>query len=114
MSNDKTAPCWCGNDSAFTDKITLRDYCLECSLDPKRSSMNVYLQLIDLTIPFVVGDRVDCHQAGDKKRPLGTGIIVEIDTDFKEGGTPYYPVYRVEFEEQEDKWLTAICMRRTG
>lgn len=113
MGDTEFSTCWCGDPSVFRDKVTLRDYCLECSLDPKKSSQNVYFQFLDITLPFVVGDTVDCFQAGDKDRYVGNGIIQEISTDLKEGGTPAFPVYRVKFDKGRDRWFTAICLRRT-
>lgn len=113
MSEIKTSTCWCGNEAAVQDKITLREYCLDCALSPKTSSESVYSQLLDSMIPFAVGDRVDCFQAGDINRYVGNGKIVQISTDLEEGGTPVFPVYQVEFDGGLNKWFTAICMRRT-
>lgn len=112
MSERDFDTCWCGNRAVLQDRITLREYCLDCALSPKRSSENVFHQLLDAMAPFEVGDQVDCYQAGDPDRYAGRGIIAQTSTDLAEGGTPVYPVYQVNFEQGPSRWFTAICLRR--
>lgn len=113
MSERDFDTCWCGNRAVLKDRITLREYCLDCALSPKRSSEDVYRQFLDALVPFAEGDQVDCFQAGDIDRYVGNGKIIRVSTDLEEGGTPTYPVYQVEFSEDTTRWFTAICLKRT-
>lgn len=105
--------CWCGNEGMFQDVHTLKTFCAECASDIKHSSENVHAQLVKSLSPYNVGDLVDCYQAGDEDRYVGTGFILFISDDLEEGGTPTYPVFRVGFRELDDKWFTAICLRHS-
>lgn len=105
--------CECGQDSFFRDPNTLKEFCLTCSLSPKTSSDLVYLQLLDSALPFIVGDKVECYQAGDPERYVGVGTIKEISEDWRDGGTPLYPIFRVEMDDSEERWFTAICLKRS-
>lgn len=105
--------CWCmRRESAFQDKVTLREYCLECSRSEKTSSSNVHLQYLATLIPLGPGDSVECYQAGDRARYEGLGVIEEVSTDYREGGTVNHPVYRVRLRGDKEKWYTSVCLER--
>lgn len=93
------------------------DYCEEC-LPTVSSSLQpevVGLAYLLATIPFQIGERVECRTAGELYDGIGT--VQEIDIDFKMGGTPVYPAFRVELEEKSDEslpdelWYTEMCLK---
>ena len=67
------------------------------------------------TVPFHVGDKVECRTAAALYDGIGT--VEEIDIDFKMGGTPVFPAFRVRLEEksQEDLpdelWYVENCLK---
>ena len=74
------------------------NYCEECfnSLPPKPEVVGLAYLLA--TIPFHVGDRVECRTAGELYD--GVGTVEEIDIDFKMGGTPVFPAFKVLLDEK--------------
>lgn len=92
------------------------DYCQECvDIGPISSQVADMLFLLS-TIPFNIGDKVECRTVG--KLYDGIGTVKEIDTSFKMGGTPVYPAFRVELEEKaedflpDELWYTEYCLKK--
>lgn len=85
-----------------------RSYCRECweLLDTGPSPM---AQVLLATIPFKVGDRVECRIAGVLL--AGVGTIDEVSTDLEKFGTLIYPSFHVKIEEKaypdapDDLWF---------
>lgn len=95
-----------------TDQLD-RGYCARCHV-PRDI---VYAQaFMALTQPFEVGDRVECRTAGVIFD--GTGVIEEISTDLKDGGTWVYPAYRIKFDTKaydsvpDVQLYTEICLTK--
>ena len=94
------------------------DYCQECiGMVPIQSEVFGLAYLL-ATIPFHVGDKVECRTAGELYD--GIGIVQEIDTNFKMGGTPVFPAFRVKFNEKsevtlpDELWYTECCLKKTA
>ncbi len=81
---------------AYTDPLG-REYCKTCllDLDPGPNRMLEYLLG---TIPFKVGDRVECRTAGVLYDGIGT--IDEVSTELKNFGTPVYPSFHVVIDQK--------------
>jgi hypothetical protein len=96
------------------------DYCEEClATNPQEPRPElVGLAYLLATIPFDVGDKVECRTAGTLYD--GVGTVKEIDIDFKMGGTPVFPAFRVELEEKSESsipdelWYTEMCLTKVG
>lgn len=96
------------------------DYCEECLASNPQSPQPELLGLAYLlaTIPFDVGDKVECRTAGELYDGIGT--VKEIDIDFKMGGTPVYPAFRVDLEEKSQEslpdtlWYTEMCLKKVS
>jgi hypothetical protein len=91
-------------------------YCKDC-LDNAPLPAEVYaISFLLATIPFNVGDKVECRTAGQLYDGIGT--VKEIDTNFKMGGTPVYPAFKVELEEKaedflpDELWYTECCLKK--
>lgn len=108
------APCLCGGEGVFLDRVTLRCYCLECSASPKTSTENVYFQFLDMLIPFDKGDKVSCRQAKNDGtwESDGEGTITDISKSIEDGATEKFPVYTVKLRSGRIKKYTAICLTR--
>lgn len=69
-----------------------------------------------MTIPFRVGDRVECRIGGIVYD--GIGVIEEISTDLKDGGTWVHPAFLVRFEEKaydsvpDTQFYTEVCLTK--
>lgn len=91
------------------------DYCQECvdSFPQEKPEVEGLLYLL-ASIPFQVGDKVECRTAGTLYDGIGT--VEEIDIDFKMGGTPVFPAFRVKLEDKaqedlpDDLWYTEACL----
>lgn len=89
------------------DKVG-RCYCRACwaVLDPGPSPTT---QALLATIPFKVGDRVECRIAGVLL--AGVGTIDEVSTDLAKFGTVVYPSFHVRIEQKayldapDDLWF---------
>jgi hypothetical protein len=78
-------------------------YCQDC-LGSVPDAPELYgLAFLLATIPFHVGDKVECRTAGELYDGIGT--VQEIDTEFKMGGTPVFPAFRVLLEEKAEPFL---------
>ena len=72
-------------------------FCEDC-LEVTRMSPNQVLSVAFLaaTVPFEVGDHVECRTAGERYE--GTGEIVKVSMDLKDGGTPVIPIFHVVYD----------------
>lgn len=78
--------------AAYTDPIG-RQYCLECYGHlPVATAARIVEQLM-VSIPFRVGERVECRTAGVLYD--GTGVIDDISVDPEHFGTPAHPSFHV-------------------
>jgi len=68
------------------------------------------------TIPFSVGDFVECKTGGVLYD--GDGVVEEVSFDLRNGGTPVNPAFRVKFTEKaysqvpDELWFTEVCLKR--
>lgn len=106
--------CWNGDRrfGVYQDTVTERSYCTVCAADPIRSSINVNSQFLSDLVPYSVGERVECWTVGTQYD--GCGIVLEMSTELRHGGTEQYPAYLVQLERTgEALWYTPICLKRT-
>lgn len=95
-------------------------YCKECVqlLPEQQPQISYAIPFLLATIPFSVGDKVECRTAGQLYDGIGT--VREIDTEFKMGGTPVYPAFKVELQEKAEQflpdelWYTECCLKKTA
>lgn len=96
---------------SLKDPLTLRHYCKTCASGYKTSSRGAFLTLMDDLLPLGVGCHVECRAAGVTHE--GSGIIVEVSEDLKDGGTPVHPAYLVNMDGTTDlQWYTSVCLTR--
>lgn len=82
-----------------TDELE-RSFCSQCYI-PR--DVLFAMNFMAATVPFKIGDRVECRTAGMIYD--GVGTVVEISTEPKDGGTWVYPSFLVEFEDKVRKDL---------
>lgn len=83
---------------AWTDSVG-REYCQGCIEDAKQAFVPSPTQtFMALTIPFKVGDRVECRTGGTLY--TGIGVIDQVSTDLENFGTPFHPSFHVVFEQK--------------
>jgi hypothetical protein len=78
---------------AYTDPVG-REYCPTCLPNPTPFRLLAFLLA---TIPFQIGDRVECRTAGVLYD--GIGVIDDISVEPHNFGTPVYPSFHVRIEE---------------
>ena len=97
---------------AHTDSVG-RTWCAECYellWTPGEDIMG----FLGATIPFQVGDRVECRTAG--RLYDGIGTVQEVSTDPANYGTPVYPSFRVAITDKayptapDEIWYTEKCL----
>ncbi len=99
-------------DIIYTDELE-RGFCSQCYV-PRDLMWAV--NFMAMTIPYRVGDRVACRTGGQIYD--GIGVVEEISTDLKHGGTWVHPMYRVRLTEKaydsvpDEVWYTEVCMAR--
>jgi hypothetical protein len=92
---------------AWVDSLG-REYCAECLAELPVPAPQRMLGFLMLTIPFHVGDRVECRTAGALYD--GIGVIDEVSIDPATFGTPVYPAFHVVIEDKaydeapDDRW----------
>ena len=100
-------------DIVHTDELD-RCYCGRCYAPPA-DQLWAY-SFMALTVPFDIGDRVECRTGGVIYD--GVGVIERISTDLKDGGTWVYPAFLVRFEEKaydtvpDEQLYTEICLHK--
>lgn len=97
----------------WTDSLG-RDYCVVCLEDLIAPSPIMFFMAN--TIPFQVGDRVECRTAGVLYD--GVGVIDEVSTELEKFGTPLYPSFHVVIEDKaypeapDDLWYMERQLRK--
>ena len=98
---------------AYTDSVG-RTWCQEC-YDLLTVPGEPIMDFLAATVPFKVGDKVECRTAG--RLYDGIGVVEEVSTDPENYGTPVYPSFRVKIEEKayptapDEIWYTEACLR---
>jgi hypothetical protein len=83
-------------ETAYTDPVG-REYCTDCfSYLPVPTASRI-VEYLMLTIPFKVGERVECRTVGVLFD--GTGVITEISIDPETFGTPAFPSFNVVIDD---------------
>jgi hypothetical protein len=102
---------------AFTDAYD-REFCAQCHAQASAAQeatlfwMYSYLMA---TIPFGVGDKVECRTAGVLYD--GIGVIDEVSFEPEKYGTPVYPSFHVRIEEKaypeapDALWYPETCLK---
>lgn len=109
--------CGKGREASYFDEVTRRGYCSVCASSEITSSLAVHMEFISDLVPIELGERVECRTMGEFYD--GTGVVVEISTELRFGGTPVNPAYLVEMDvkDEDEKsrlWFTPICLTRTA
>lgn len=82
---------------AYTDPVG-REYCVSCfSVLPIPTATRILGHLM-MTIPFRIGDTVECRTAGALFD--GIGVIDDISIELEHFGTPTYPSFRVHITDK--------------
>lgn len=102
---------------AWTDPIG-RDYCMSCFAELPVPTANRLLEFLMHTVPFQVGDRVECRTAGVLYDGIGT--IDEVSIDPAKFGTPVFPSFHVVIDEKahpeapDDLWYMETQLRKVS
>lgn len=95
-----------------TDELE-RGFCSQCYVN--RDLLYAF-NFMMLTIPFQIGDRVECRTGGQLYD--GDGVVEDISTDLKDGGTWVHPAFLVRFTRKEydtvpdTLWYTESCLKK--
>ena len=81
----------------WTDSVG-RSYCGECLAEADEPTVSPRQAFLDATIPFQVGDRVECRTAGALYDGIGT--IDQVSKELENYGTPVYPSFHVVIDEK--------------
>ena len=96
----------------YTDQLD-RGFCGQCYL-PR--DLMYAMNFMALTVPFHVGDRVECRTGGQLYD--GIGIVEDVSTSLADGGTWVHPAFRVRFTEKaydsvpDLQWYTESCLTK--
>lgn len=82
---------------AHTDAVG-RAYCAECVAALVEVASPTILDYLSATVPFQLGDRVECRTAGALYD--GVGVIDEVSTELAKFGTPVHPSFHVRIIEK--------------
>lgn len=100
---------------AWTDALE-REYCEQCLTALPAPGPSRIMEYLAVTVPFEVGDRVECRTAGALYDGIGT--VDEISTELENFGTPVYPSFHVKLEEKaypeapDELWYTEVCLTK--
>lgn len=116
--------CRAPKEIVYTDKLD-RAFCADCfGEDPRWAALDFLMA----TIPYKVGDRVECRTAADFKPDLagrevptaavydGIGHVVEISFSPEVGATLVVPMFRVAIDEKaypecpDEVWYSEACL----
>ena len=98
----------------YTDSVD-RAYCEQCYGQLRSPLADQLIQYLMVTIPFKVGDRVECRTAG--RLYDGIGTVQEVSFDPENYGTPVYPSFRVAITDKayptapDEIWYTEPCLK---
>lgn len=113
-----TSPCFICKQTreiVHTDDLG-HDRCLECLLEMPTTAVAEALDFLLSTVPFSVGDRVECRTAGALLD--GVGTVQQVSMSLENYGTPVYPSFLVKLEEKahpealDEQWYTEVCLAR--
>lgn len=113
--------CWnCRSykEIAYIEAETERHFCMECALQLPINSEDLAQLFLSVTVPFDVGERVQAWTGGQVFD--GTGVITEISTNLRNGGTNVYPTFHVAIDAKEypeapdEAWYTEICLKKVS
>lgn len=102
-------------ETAYTDPVG-REYCGGCFSTLPVPTASRIVEYLMLTIPFQVGDRVECRTAGVLFD--GVGNIDEISIEPENFGTPAYPSFHVTIDDKayedapDELWYMETQLRR--
>lgn len=127
-AKDLCQGCKSYKDIVYTEPGTERTFCKECALQLPPSTDDLARLFLSLTVPFKVGDKVfvrqviacEGHGAEPQFRDEGTGVVTDISTDLKNGGTSIYPAFHVRFETKEhdqapdEAYYPEICLKKVS
>ena len=111
------ASCKQLKEIAWTDNFD-REFCEQCYavlLTTQEATSFWMYEYLMATIPFQVGDRVECRTAGTLYD--GIGVVEEVSFDPAKYGTPVYPSFYCRIEEKaypeapDVLWYTETCLR---
>lgn len=110
------ASCKGVKDNTIQDRDTGHHYCTDCARSyPVPSHVLGMLFLLN-TIPFRVGDVVECRTAGVLFD--GIGVVESISMDPKDYGSPIYPSFQVRLTDKRLEDVpdvvnyTEVCLRK--
>lgn len=83
--------------TAYTDPVG-REYCVTCFVMLPVPTVSRIIEYLIETIPFQVGDRVECRTAGVLYD--GIGVIDQVSIEPKNFGTPAYPAFHVCLQQK--------------
>jgi hypothetical protein len=105
--------CKALREIVYTDEAD-RPFCEDCALVPAAQNLAV-LAFLAATIPYQIGDEVDCWTGAQVYD--GTGHIVEISFDPKDLASPVVPMFRVEMDDKaynevpDELWFSEVCLK---
>lgn len=91
-------------------------FCVDCSAWQDPAIEDIAIEYLQATVPFAVGDLVECRTAGVLYD--GVGVIIDVSTDLRVGGTPVYPAFQVEMKEKaydevpDTLWYLEVCLKK--
>lgn len=89
-------------ETVHTDELE-HQFCVDCY---SQHNIDVAYEFLALTVPFSVGDRVECKTAGICYD--GIGIVENVYFDVEHGGSLVYPMFRVRIEEKAHSYAPEI------
>jgi hypothetical protein len=113
---DLCSGCKTFQEIAWTEEETCRAFCFVCVQQLPPTSEQLALTFLALTVPFLPGDRVECRTGAILYD--GIGVVQEISTDIRHGGTQVFPTFRVVMEEKaypevpDEMWFTECCLTK--
>jgi hypothetical protein len=102
---------------AWTDSLD-REYCAECLPDLEVGAPSRIMEYLEATVPFQVGDRVECRTGGALYD--GVGRVDDVSTELEKFGTPVYPSFHVVLEDKaypdapDELWYTEACLKKVA
>lgn len=102
-------------ETAYTDPVG-RDYCTDCFSTLPVPTASRIIEYLMVTIPFQIGDRVECRTAGVLFD--GVGDIDEISIEPENFGTPAYPSFHVKIDDKayedapDELWYMETQLRK--
>jgi hypothetical protein len=102
---------------AYTDPVD-RQYCAACFQALPVATPGRIIDYLVRTVPFKVGDRVECRTA--EVLYDGIGTIDEVSMEIEKFGTPFHPAFHVVIEEKaypeapDDVWYMERQLKKVS